>query len=354
MLIYRFPSNFVVDQATQEYFVDRAKFIGEKLMPFNLVMAQEVRWDERDNERGMTAAHVLGTDPKINTRRGSKVRRYEPLYFKETDTIREDELLRARQLGTIAGVVDLHELIGKAIRDREDKNFIRAEHLRWQAFQGAIHVHENGVNVDETFPVQHFFTLVSYDDFAGATPLRDDLAVKLMFRGTGASAKGAVAYLNQTTLNWKLQNANDDDLRGFRSQNFLSLAFSLEELNKIQEARGLPIYEVYDEGYIDDDGEFKTFIPDGIEIVFGKRPAGQTASDFIMTPSLHRTTKEGLPAPGPFTIVEVNGQPNPGVLEISAADLGAHKNPVVEVTGGFYGGPRMPYARSIIVKHVKL
>lgn len=353
MLIYRFPTNLSVDTATQEYFVEHEKFKGEQLMPFKEVFTQKVVWDERDNERGMTAPHVLGTDPKVNDRRGSKQKEYEPIYFKESDVIREDELLRARQLGTLGGVVDLHELIGKTIRDREDKNFIRAEALRWQAAQGTISVHENGVNVDETIPVQHFYTLVSYDDFEDATPLKDDLAVKLMFRGTGASAQGAVAYLNQTTLNWKLQNANDDDLRGFRNQNFLSLSFSLEELNKIQVARGLWTYEVYDEGYIDNAGDFKTFIPDGVEIIFGKRPAGQDIMDVVMTPSLHRI-KNGMPAPGMFTIVEVNGKGNPGVLEVSAADLGSSSNPVVKVTGGFYGGPRPRYPRSIIVKHVKL
>jgi hypothetical protein len=353
-LIYRFPNNFVVDTATQEYFVEREKFVGDKIMPFTPVMAQKVIWDVRDNERGMTAPHVLGTDPKVGTRQSSKLKEYDPIYFKETDPIREDELLRARALGTIAGVVDLHQLIGQVIRDREDKNFIRAESLRWQAAQGELHINENGVVVDEVFPVQHFYTLIDYDDLPNATPLKDDNAAALMFRGTGASAKGAVCYLNQTTLNWRLENTNDEDLRGYRNQNFLSVTFSLEELNKIQIARGLWTFELYDEGRINEDGDFETFIPDGVEIIFGKRPAGQLIMDVVMTPSMHRQTKEGLPAPGMFTIVEVNGQPNPGVVEVSSAALGAHKNPVVEITGGWYGGPRPRYPRSIIVKHVKL
>jgi hypothetical protein len=352
-LIYRFPTNESVDVATQEYFVEHEKFIGEKIMPFKEVMTQKVIWDVRDNERGMTAPHVLGTDPKIADRRGSKQKEYEPIYFKESDVIREDELLRARELGTLSGMVDLHALIGKTIRDREDKNFIRAEYLRWRAARGQISVHENGVNVEETIPVQHFYTLVSYDDFANATPLADDLAAMKLFRGTGASAKGAVAYINQTTLSWRLQNANDDDLRGFRNQNFLSLSFSLEELNKIQVARGLWTYELYDEGFINDDGDFETYIEDGEEIIFGKRPTGQDIMDVVITPSLHRT-KNGMPAPGMFTVLEVNGKGNPGVLEVSASELGASSNPVIKVTGGFYGGPRPRYPRSIIVKHVKL
>ena len=353
MLIYRFPTNVSLDQATQEYFVEREKFLGDKILPFRDAWTQRVQWDELDNDRGMTAAHNLGTDPRIDDRRGSRVREYNPLFFKETDVIREDELLRARQLATLGGVVDLHELVGREIKKREDQNFIRAEHVRWQALRGSLVINENGVRVNETFPVQVYHAVVDWDQRATATPLRDGNAVKLMFRGTGASAQGAVGYLNQTTLNWLLENTNDADIRGFRSQNFLSIAFSLEELNRIQAARGLHTYELYDEGYIDEDESFKTFILDGEVIVIGKRPAGQTVGDFVMTPSLHRQ-KNGRDAPGMFTILEVNGRPNTGALEVSLADLGAGKNPRVEITGGFYGGPRMLYARSVVwmvVKH---
>lgn len=351
-IIFRFPTNVALDKVTQEYFIEHDKFIGEKILPFEPVWVQRVQWDERDNERGMTSAHQLGTDPRIGNRRGSKLREYNPIFFKETDVIREDELLRARQFATLGGVVDMSELIGRAVRVREDKNFIRAEKLRWDALGGAIHIAENGVRVDETFPVQTYDAITDWDDRANAKPLRDGNAVKLMFRGTGASAKGAIGYLNQTTLNWMLENQNDNDLRGFRAQNFLSLAFSLEELNRIQQARGLHTYELYDEGYIDDDGNFQTFIPDGVVRVIGKRPAGQTVGDVVMTPSLHRIEK-GMPAPGMFSIVEMNDRPVQGAIEVSLADLGASKNPKVEVTGGFYGGPRLLYPRSVINMRVK-
>jgi hypothetical protein len=350
-IVYRIPSNVSLDQVTQEYFVEHEKFIGEKILPFTPSFAQRVQWDERDNERGMTGAHQLGTEPRIVGRRGSKLREYDPIYFKETDVIREDELLRARQLGTLGGVVDLSELMGRTIRVREDKNFIRAEFLRWQALRGEIHVHENGVNVDETFPIQIYNVTTGWDDRANAKPLRDMNAVKLLFRGTGASAKGAIAYCNQFTLNLLLENANQNDIQGFRSQNFLSTAFSIDELNRIQSARGLPTFEAYDEGYIDDDDEFQTFLEDGEVIVIGKRPAGQVVGDLVMTASLHREER-GMPAPGMFTIVEVNGQPNRSAVEVSTSDLGAGKNPRIEVTGGFYGGPRLLYPRSVVKMNV--
>jgi hypothetical protein len=352
-IIYRFPTNVSVDDATQEYFIEREKLLGDKIMPFVERWTQRVQWDELDNESGMTAPHKLKTDRRVGTRPGRRKREYKPIYFKETDVIGEDELLEEEQAGTLGGVVDMHELIGRTIKTREDKNFLRAEYLRWQALRGEININENGVRVHETFPVQTYQVDIDWRSSATATPLRDDNAVSLMFRGTGASGKGAIAYLNKTTLNWKLQNANPADLQNFRAENFRNVTFSLADLNKIQRDRELPEYELYDEGYYETATTYKTFIEDGEVIVIGKRPAGQPVGDIAMTPSLHRQ-KNGKSAPGMFTIVEVNGQKNVGSIEVSLADLGASKNPKVEVTGGFYGGPRIKFPRSVIRMRVKV
>ncbi|MGB8508410.1 MAG: major capsid protein, partial [Pyrinomonadaceae bacterium] len=341
-IIYRFPTNVSLDEATQEYFIQRDQMIGDKIMPFREHLTQRVQWDELDSERGMTAPHNMKSDPRVDKRSGSRVREYTPIPFKETEPITEDELLQARQAATLGGVIDLHDLVGRRIKAREDKTFIRAEWCRWQTLRGTLDINENGVRVHETFPVQQYDVINDWDDREAATPLRDFNAVKLLFRGTGASAKGAIAYVNQTTLNWLLENANDNDLRGFRGQNFLSLAFSLTQLNTILQDRGLPTLELYDEGYIDEDGDWQNFIEDGEAIVIGKRPVGQVVGDFSMTPSLHRQ-KNGVPVGGFFTIIEVNGQSNRGMTEVSLADLGAGKNPNIEITGGVYGGTRLLY-----------
>ncbi|MET0626574.1 MAG: major capsid protein [Pyrinomonadaceae bacterium] len=352
-IIYRFPTNVSMTQTTQEYAIEREKLLGLKIMPFEEHMTTQVEWDELDSERGMTSAHNMGTDPKIGRRPGSKTHRYEPIPFKETDIVGESELLRARQFGTLGGVIDLHETIGRIQKARVDKNFIRAEWCVWSALRGHLVVEENGVSVDETFNVQSYSVEDDWDEFASATPLADDQAVALKFRGTGASAKGARAYLNQTTLNWRLGNRNANDLAGLWPANLSSVLYDLEQMNKLQEKRGLPVYELYDEGYIDDYGDFQTYIEDGEVIVVGARPNGQKVGGVAMTPTLHNQ-KSGQPAPGFFSILEVNGRGNPGAVEVSSAELGAGKNPKVEITGGFYGGPRMPYPRSVIRMRVKL
>ena len=158
---------------------------------------------------------------------------------------------------------------------------------------------------------------------------------------------GAKAYMNHTTANLLLENQNDADLKGFQNTNFVNLPYSVEEMNKILMMRGIPEIMVYDEGYYDEDGNYQLFLTDAEVIVIGKRPGGQMVGDWCATPTLHKS-KNGMPAPGYFSIIEVNGNPSAGAMTISLADLGAGKNPKIETTGGIYGGTRLIYPRSIV------
>lgn len=346
-LTFTYPTNAALDTVIQEYVVDTSNFLGLQILPIEESWAQKVQWDEMDNERGMTAPHVMGADPRIDLRPGSKLREYEPIPFKETDLVKENELLRARQLGTLNGVVNLNQLIAQIAKARMDKTRIRQEWMVWQALKGSLTINENGVYVNETFPVQHYTPLVPWSDLENAAPLKDCNAMALMFRGTGATARGAKMRMNQTTVNYLLENKNENDLKGFQNSNFVHLAFSVEEINKIFAARGLPEIEVFDEGYYDKDGIYRTFIADGDVMLEGKRPGGQKTGATIITPSLHRT-KNGMPAPGYFELLEVNGMPSNGATTVSMAELGAGKNPKIELTGGVYGGPALRFGRSNI------
>ena len=346
-ITYKYPTNVALDMVTQEYVAQTEKLRGEELMPFADTETQVVQWDELDSERGMTAPHVMGSDPIIDTRPGSKTREFKPIPFKETDLVKENELLNARQFGTLGGVVDLNPLCGRIAKARVDKNRLRAEWTRWQAFRGQLSIVENGVVINESFPIQQYTPLIPFDDRANATILREWNTIKTMYRGTGASARGAVAVGNTVTISAILENANKDDLQGFRNENFRNTSYDVTETNKIFAARGLPTLEENDEGYIDEAGNFQTWLEDGELIIFGSRPAGQALGKWLMTPTLHRI-QNGMPAPGMFEIIEVNGQPSAGSQMVNMIQLGQHKNPKIEITGGLYGGPVLYYPRSII------
>jgi len=351
MITYRFPTNVSVDGVLQEYVIQREKLKGINLLPFQNLYTQRVVWDELDRERGATAPHNMNADPKVDDRPGSKRHEYTPIPHKETDLLTERDILMPATLGTLGGVLDLSTEIGRITKARADKSYIRAEMEIWQALRGHLQVNENGVVVDEVFPIQTYNALVDWDEFETATILVDLMNVALKFRFTGASARGAVGYLTQTTANWVLRNINPDDLKGFQNQNFLSLPYSLDQVNTILTARGLPTLEVYDEGYVDEEDVEQRFVEDGEVVVIGKRMDGNRIGDYGLTPTAHRQ-ENGQPAPGFFSIVEVNGQPNPG--SVTVAQLGSGKNPKIEITGGMYGGPRLKYPRSVVKMDVKL
>jgi hypothetical protein len=350
VLVLTFPTNQSLDVVTQEYVVDRSKFIGDQVMPYVDFNSFTVKWDERDAERGMTKPHAMDADPAIDKRPGSKTKSYEGIPFKESDVLKESDLLTGRALGTLGGTLNVSTEVARIMQARMDKTMIRVEWARWQALRGQLSINENGVKVVENFPIQTY-DASDWGDPANATPLKDEEEAALLFKGTGASADGAVEYMNRKTLNKLLGNRNDNDLWGFRSQNFLNLTFSLDEANKIFAARGLPSKALYDGGYIDADGDFQTFIPDDETITIGKRPAGQVVGNFARTISLHRIVN-GAPAPGFFEIINVNGGPNTGATQINLAQLGTDPNPSIKMTGGVYGGPLLWYPRSVIRKDV--
>lgn len=343
---FTYPTNVSLDRVVQEYVIDTSAFIGLQIMPVEESQTQKVQWDEMDNERGMTAAHLLGTEPRIDLRPGSKLREYTPIPFKETDLVKEDELLNARQLGTLGGAINLSPLMGRIAKGRMDKTRIRQEWTVWAAMRGTMTINENGVYVSETFPIQQYTPLVPWNNFETAAPIKDLNAIKLLFRGTGATSKGAMAYVNSTTMNWILENQNQNDLKGFQNSNYLNLTFDIDQVNAILTKRGLPMLVEYDEGYYDEDGNYQTFIHDGDVHIVGKRPMMEKIGGWMTTPTLHRVVG-GQAAPGYFELLKVNGVPSAfGANSISIAQLGADSNPKMELTGGVYGGPFMRFGRS--------
>jgi major capsid protein E len=348
-LVLRFPTNVEMDVTTQEYQRDASKLKGQQILPMKLVQSQKVEWDEKDNVVGMTAVHTMDTDPKVRGRRGSNLKSYEPIPHKETELIKESELLKARSFGTLGGVINIDDLVMGAFSDAMSLDDVRIEWEIWQALQGQLNIDENGVVLSETFPIQEYTPDVPWDERADAFVLRDLNAIAQLFTPVGASAQGSIAHLNQATFNKILENTNPLDLRGFNVDNFRSAAFDLGQFNKLLEARKLPIFDVYDEGFHDDLGVFRRFIANGKVVIEGKRPPGQRIGDYVSTPSLHRVVN-GQPAPGRFAFITVNGQANDlgMVAGVSLQQVGSVGNPNIGIVHGVYGGPRLVYPRTVV------
>jgi len=344
MRLITIPTNVELRPPIQNYVANVDNPLGLQILPVTNSFAQVIETEETEDAEGMTSPHVLGTDPKIDTRPGSKKFRYEPLRFKETDVLNEADILRAGKLGTFGTPVSLVEEIGKLAKKRAFKTKLRMEWTVWQALNGRLQMNEGGVKVDEQWAgVQSHSPLHNWTSFDTATPLDDLDMAGDKFDGTGASMEGAIIVANRQTWRLAMKNQNDDDLKALDKSMWANFKFMFGEFGKIIQDKCGAMIKSYDSGY-KVNGVFTKHVPYGEIRIIGKREDGESVGKWWSVPSLHNTDGAGNEEPGYFVLIEANGQPSTG----SVQGLGMHKNPKIEVTGGIYGGPNLDYENNVI------
>lgn len=342
-LTFLIPTNEELRAPIQNFVQKTDDFLGLQILPFADSFAQFIETEETEEDEGMTMPHVLGTDPKIDERKGSKRFRYTPLYFKESDVLNEADILRARQLGTYGKPVDLLTEVTKLARKRATKTMIRIEHTIWQTLGGRLQFNENGVKVDESFAVQEHNPIALWSDPANATPLTDLDVAGDKFDPTGASMEGAIIAANRQTWRLVMANQNDKDLKALDKTQWGNFRFMFSELAKIIGDKCGATIKSYDEGYKAKGGAFTKFLQTGEVRIIGKRRDGMPVGNWWSTPSLH-IMKGDQSQPGYFVLVEANGRPSTGAF----TEVGQVANPQIKVTGGIYGGPNLDFEDNVI------
>jgi Phage major capsid protein E len=342
--IYTIPTNLELRPPIQNYVQNVDSLLGMQLIPVENSFAQVIETEEIDHDDGMTAAHLLGTEPKIDARPASKKFRYEPLYFKETDVLNEADILRARKLGTFGTPISLTEEITKIAKRRAEKTMVRIEWSIWQMLGGRLQYTDNKVKVDEQWTgVQSHSPIADWDELEDATPLDDLDMAGDKFDGTGASMEGAIIVANRQTWRLMMKNQNDTDLKALDKTMWGNFRFMFGEMAKIVQDKCGATLKSYDKGYYEG-GAFKKYLPTGEIRIIGKRDFDEKVGKWWSVPSLHITDAAGNEQPGYFVLVEANGQESTG----SVAQIGNTKNPKVEITGGIYGGPNLDYEDNVI------
>jgi hypothetical protein len=330
----QFPTTQEVSHVVRNRVVDPAQFIGTRFCPVRNYWAKDIEYDVLEASRGMTKAHLIGTDPKVATLAGQSRKRMGTGYWKETYRIGEDELLFARQAGTYNQRAGRDQVLQRA-KELDDRLETRLEWLRWQPLvNGQLAVDEDGVKytVDYSLPEANLPVLEDNSCWSvktGCDPLADIGTWLLLFRGTGA--RGVEAYFNQKVAGYLAQSqAIRDLLRGTQYAKTLSAQNITEALKLL-----LPKIDFicYDEGYTDENSNFNPFIPDDRFIIRGQGPVNELMMDFASTISLHNGTLE-RPLPGKFAVIEDKS--------------GENKNPFVDITVGIYGLPRVFHPNWII------
>ena len=156
---------------------------------------------------------------------------------------------------------------------------------------------------------------------------------KLLARGRGCSfGAGAKAFMNTTTVNNLLNNANATDLFGKRNNNQGTIS-GLPELNKILLDADLPQIVEYDKGYIATGGSYTTFIPDNKVVLICKRDDGHRIGAYKMT----RNANNANAKPGQYMKVTVDEDDVPIVIRVH---------------NGHNGGPAVEYPGSVVFASV--
>ncbi len=271
-----------------------------EILPMRDVNAAEVEWEQKDNYVGLQQIRGLGGDPPRVARVGAKKYRQPPGVYGEFTTIDETEITRRRAFGQFTGAINISDLIMEAQDQLLVRRIERISYIGWKlVVTGSFSVSGPNGSVlhSGTFTLQTS-SGSDWSTAATATPLADFRAVQLLSRGKSVSfGSQARAYMNRTTFNRMISNTNASDLAGRRTSGLsLSTVLSLNDTNTLLAGEDLPQIVVYDEGYLDDNGDFQLFIPDDKVVVVGARPAGQRLGEYQMV----RNANNPNEAPGAY------------------------------------------------------
>lgn len=335
---YTFPTAAELKEVEQELMprliADRPCF---ELLPVENSDFPIIMWEQQDNFLGLQQVRGLGGAPNRVKKTGGKKFIMEPGVYGEFEMIDETELTLRRQYGSFNATINISDLVIRIQNKLLGRRLDRIETIIWDLLVDGIFsvAHsEGGIMHTDQFPIQKFTSVVPWGTVATATPLADFRQVKLLSRGKGVNFGGvAKAYANQTTVNNMLSNTNAADLYGRRTAG-LGTFNSLDQINTLYSGDDLPTLVVYDQGYLDDDGVFQLYIPNGKVIVAGKRPSGVAVGSYKMT----RNANNADLGPGPYTRV------------IDNAERAVPRT--VEVHDGHNGGPCIEFPGSIVVMTV--
>jgi len=337
--IIQWPTINILNRVINEFAVDPTTFIGVNMLPVVTEMGTDIKWDILGGTLGMTQAYQMDSEPRNINFRVLKTKTMGTMGWAETAVLNETDLLYIRNAGTLSDRAG-RKLLALRLEQLNTRLETRMEYLRWSAMQGVLNVNQNGVNrvVDYEVPANHKPVLVGnrkWDDLANADPLSDFMDWSLLFRGTGAGRP--IAYMNKHTSQWLAKNATIRDLVKQSSNTLLLGPMSVDRI-VMPLVSDLDSIVVYDGGFTDEQGNWQTFIPDGVVILKAQGPVGEPFGDMVTTPSIRNGGIDN-PTGGKFTIFKEEIGPEYTVQRVT-------------VGAGFYGLPRIYHPNWLVVATV--
>jgi hypothetical protein len=249
-----------------------------QLFPMTTEDTDTLLWEQRDNFTGVQAARGLNGQPGRVRRVGAKRYQAEVGYYGDFEEIDEEEITKARKLGTFGERANLDYLVSWKQDYLLQREVDRMRLMVWTLMTTGAYtaLTPDGAMVHtDTYPLQTANAAVAWATVATATPLVDFRALKILARGYSTRFDGtATAYMNLTTANNLLNNTNANDLFGKR-QDVGATFNSIVDVNKVLAAQDLPRIQVYDDTYFVEGATTPTlFIPNNKVVVVGTRKNG--------------------------------------------------------------------------------
>lgn len=306
------------------------------LFPFDGDRRHMIEWEQEDNYSGTQQLRGYNGLPLSVTLVGSKRYKAEPGVYGEFVTLDEEELSIRRERASYGGdgPINVTDMVGRAAKQLLVRRLNLVRKVCWNLV------------LNGTFSVAHKITGVAYTGSytpptftpnplwnvpATSTPLKDMRAYKAFEIGQSCSfGTGAVQYCNWQTSETILANTNDDDLGG-RLLGGGNTVNSLDDVNKLLVANGVPPLVVHNGGYPDDNGTWQYDIPEGKVLVVGKRPSGARVGKYRYTININSPSS----APKPYMrVFDRSTDQVPGLIEVH---------------DGHNGGPLVQFPGSVIV-----
>jgi hypothetical protein len=311
--------------------VDITQFRGAQLLTGGTDLKTElgltIEYDVTYDDTGMTPPTGLGDPSPIRQKQKVEHISFTNQEWREKKIIDREKIAKLRAPGSNVEQMWAEEYMTECMIELNQRLETRLEWLRWQCLTGTITIPATAtkpaVTVNYGVPAANKPTAATlWSNVANANPLQDIDNWKLLFRGTGA--KPTRIIVNAKVDSYLKQNATIQNLvRNYFGLELL-MGDNLRELFRTK-LDGLD-YEVYDGGYLDDNGNFYPFIPDNACIIIGEGTTGNLM-DLVTSPQNYTNLFAG--EPGKFATVKVHDDNDP---------------PIAEVINGVIAMPRLRHA----------
>lgn len=335
------PTNFEIIQLQMELFPRYLQGrVGLEILPFRESDFSEIILNQPDIFKGLQQFRGLNKPTPAVPERYNPYGTYckiEPGYWGEHDTLNEEILTKWAQPGSCGAPLDVTGHITLLQQRLLERRANRAEYNVWQVLVYGRYTALNAsgqVIFEAQFNNQSISAAIPWTNFPGSFPLRDFRQIQLLGRGTSARFDScARAYMNRETANLLLSNTNPNDV-GRVGLSACCTFMSPDQINQQFLAQGLPQIVIYDQGFVDDNGSFNTYIPYGYVVVVGCRPGDVPVGHYWLTRNA------------------VNCPVGSGFWQFMSDTCDREIPRKITIADGHNGGPALEYPRAVVVLRV--